>query len=684
MSTQQVPHFAEETKARLTSVPVSTFSWCECGDAQYGSKHIQVKQKHVSLHPGNAAAISYGIGDFDRFAHLFGHHEPDQDGTTQPLELTFGGEWSVADLSKAFVDLSIEHGALWFDQLSIPQDPELIPIHLQNIPNIYRAFEVIAAAFEAYEAGDKAKDITDPKNGDFQLWRRLEICVNAISRSSYFYRLWTKQEIVYARAISFRYCARLPTELCTQATEHEWSVRTRKLSPTQHQYMGPWCRWLYEQSRQNAATYGDLREEAAWSIMRDHLEADASEAQMDQQFYLIARCLLGEKLNRGPHEIGKLVHFSDMDSNHVASVTNDFITAVFLSSKYYRIPVNASTMSTAALLDDVLVQYETGLDELVKSTTPRGLFQIDSKNNSARCTPSLFLPAPEDITVMRDVYGSLHTASFHTRTPAKLIMLQLTPQPEVPTSRMLHATTYSKAFPDGDPTSTARAYLFVRRAAAIAHYNFSRVTQDALSAWATSVIRGGIPYSAVNGVKWPSPAHEKAIFRASLHGMHTVNVWGDFPNIDHEKVVYSLMCDFLGVRTDIARKHGLGLVVKQSSSATGTSDCIGMVNHKIYQGLQEKEEWQNRNGGPPMDERDMTRKTMLFREDWLTVCIDTVIHRGGATCYECMIAQNRIDVLDKNVAMCMVVGVWFKASKDDELIGARLTVERDKCDAVLF
>jgi len=123
-----IPQFVKQSA-------VSRFSWCGCGTTIYDEAHLKIQTTNVLLEPGQAAAISYGIGDFGRQLHVFGHRESDE---IEPVRLMFGGEWDISNLKSSLVNLSEQHGAIWFDQLSIPQDPALIPIHLQNVPEIYR------------------------------------------------------------------------------------------------------------------------------------------------------------------------------------------------------------------------------------------------------------------------------------------------------------------------------------------------------------------------------------------------------------------------------------------------------------------------------------------------------------------------------------------------------------------
>jgi hypothetical protein len=155
-------------------VLVHCFSWCSCGSETHLADHIKVQTFKRPVEPGQAVALSYSFGDFGRQKHLFGH----VDGVeSESVRLEFGGEWEIEGLKGALVALSEKHGAVWFDQLSIPQDPTSITSHLQNMPQIYRGFEVVVllqnapcsclqVAFDSWTSeGSHATE-----NGDFDIY----------------------------------------------------------------------------------------------------------------------------------------------------------------------------------------------------------------------------------------------------------------------------------------------------------------------------------------------------------------------------------------------------------------------------------------------------------------------------------------------------------------------------------
>ena len=174
-------------------VRVHCFSWCSCGSETHPADHIKVKTFTRPVEPGQAVALSYSFGDFDRQTHLFGH----VDGVeSEAVILEFGGEWEIEGLKGALVALSEKHGAVWLDQLSIPQDPTSITSHLQNMPQIYRGFEVVIllpnfpcaclqVAFDSWTSEGSHAD----EEGDVDIYSVSMECLNAFPVSSYNFRL---------------------------------------------------------------------------------------------------------------------------------------------------------------------------------------------------------------------------------------------------------------------------------------------------------------------------------------------------------------------------------------------------------------------------------------------------------------------------------------------------------------
>lgn len=666
----------------VLKVPVHHFSWCFCHDQGSGHAHLKLHTSEQNVEPGKAIALSYGMGDFDRKVHVFGHSD---EPPYEPIRLTFGPEWDVPQLMSTFVFLSNAHGAIWFDQLSIPQEEAQIPIHLQNMPNIYHFFEVVIllpnapcpclkSAVDSWSAGEAV--YTDNK-GDFSVLKVASQCLNAFPISSYHFRLWTKQEFSYARTIRIHYCGP-PAGECSRGI-YDWFNRSSRIPTQEHRFLGLWARRKYASCLEQVDEKATFREHTAWSLFRaaqttgrsDMLGAmttfqmradiDFFEQNINSMFGLYAKFVLGDKLERLQNSLADVFLFSDLHSKHVASVKQDMALAVFPAIKGYRVPTNAIDMTLPALIEDGLDQYERLVGRRCHSKLPQGLFDI-STTGSAFCRPSLYLRA-DRIHDLNDAYGALSGAAFDSMAAYDdLVTLHFRGHRHPPASRLPHSKTYIAAFAS---KSTADAQDFMKRVGKIAHMNFghSRVTSE--EAWAEAVLHGKIP---VPRDKWPSPAHETAVFAESLHA---TRLWGDWPKVDHERVCFELMCDFVCIHPDVAREKKLGLVVR-----TNEPPWIGFVNGDVYEGMRHIEKQQIL---ATTTQEPVTRDNTILPEDWVTILITdpTQPLQRKFLAYEAIFSDRTLEEksLDPTqpkrlVRMCSVVGVWFWCGKDDPYIGA--------------
>lgn len=229
----------------ILRVPVHHFAWCSCHETGSDRVHLKLHTFYQNVEIGRTAALSYGMGDFNRESHVFGHSS---EAPYEPVRLSFGAEWDIAELMKAFVALSDGHGAIWFDQLSIPQDAAQIPLHLQNMPNIYRSFEVVIllpnmpcsclkSAVDLWNSGESR--YTD-KKGDFHVFKVASECLNAFPISSYHFRLWTKQEFSYARTMRIQYCGP-PAGECSRGV-YNWLYGISKIPTKVNRFLDLWAR----------------------------------------------------------------------------------------------------------------------------------------------------------------------------------------------------------------------------------------------------------------------------------------------------------------------------------------------------------------------------------------------------------------------------------------------------------
>jgi hypothetical protein len=686
-------------------VLVHRFSWCSCGSESHSANHIKLETFKRPVKPGQAVALSYGIGDFDRQKHLFGH----VDGLESELvRLEFGGEWDIERLTGALVALSGKHGAVWLDQLSIPQDPASITLHLQNMPQIYCGFAIVVLlpngpcrclqdAFNSWNA-EVLQDLRHPAGPqgspaleDFDIRRITSKCFNAFPVSSYHFRLWTKQEFSYARKISAQHCG-VPGR-CLRGIPYLSPERLETLIE-RPDHLSRWISWKYASYTDMASNQSEYVKAMRYSTVmaaqddgEDHLTFAVVSFLVRKTPYdtptplrlgaHVARFVLGSTLSRDPHDLENMFSPLDMHSSHVATSQKDFALAVLPAADGYRLPQGHAEMTLPELIDNGIEQYQSHYDNCFKTKLPRGLFEDGIGSMGPK--PCLHLRT-ENIRCVGDVYGSIlatHFPTIHKPSVRSVTLLYLIEEPPRP-SRLTLSKTYAEAF---GSASTAEVCDFMRK---LPWKSPPESGVRAYREWEIAIYRGEIA-APVDG--WPSPAHEQAMLEAS---MRREAAWWDpsWPEIDHERACYNFMCDHVCIHPDVAREKGLGLVVK-----TSDPPCIGFVNGVVYDKMRATEQFQQHHGFPaPALWR---RNNGIVPEDWLTLTVSEPTSDLYHQTLEVVKADTRrglpehvVDNIGpgykESVPRYMVRGVWFYCLSDDECIGALLPDDfAEDYDAIL-
>jgi hypothetical protein len=662
-------------------VLVHRFSWCSCGSETYSADHIKVKTFKLPVKLGWVVALSYGIGDFDRRKHLFGHVDGQE---SESVRLQFGGEWEIKGLMSALVALSEKHSAVWLDQLSIPQDPASITLHLQNMPQIYRGFEVVVmlpnapcsclqVAFDSWTS----EGLHAREDGDFDILVVLHQCLNAFPVSSYHFRLWTKQEFSYARTISVHYCG-APGKCLRGTLDEGFEDLDTLLQGSDH--VSRWASWKYasagmasDQSEYDKATRYSILRAAHYDGLR-HLRSDIFAFATRKEHFSAesarhsgvhsASFLLGKRLHRDPHKFETRFDPYHLQSEHVATSRKDFALAVLPAADGYRLPQGHAEMTLPELIDDGIEQYQRYFGECFKTKLPRGLFEDGIGSMGPK--PSLHFRT-ENIRSLQDVYGSLLIGRFPKIAASGdpwAALLHLRDAPRRP-SRLTLSKTYAEAF---GRASTAEVCDFMRQ---VTGGSFDRSRVWAYKGWAIANYISTIPAPVAS---WPTSAHEQVVFEDSLRPDRT---WrSSWPEVDHERACYNIMCDWACIHPDVAREKGLGLVVK-----TSDPPCIGFVNPVVYNKIRATEQYQHRHGSPALEH--WRKENGIDPQDWLTITLDEGIDEIHHT-LEVVRINTRRDFPDHpinnsrsryktSMQKYVVRGVWYECPRDDACIGAELT-----------
>lgn len=129
----------EREQSVYTSARIATCVECFCQSIT--EPHLAINLSVSELKSGNAVAISYTWGAFDRRDVCIGHQlrEP-----YARLFLNLGQEWDIPELLQRLAELSHDYNAIWIDQLCIPQNTTDIQLNLAKVPTIYSTLNVVA------------------------------------------------------------------------------------------------------------------------------------------------------------------------------------------------------------------------------------------------------------------------------------------------------------------------------------------------------------------------------------------------------------------------------------------------------------------------------------------------------------------------------------------------------------
>ncbi|KAI9766966.1 MAG: hypothetical protein M1839_004657 [Geoglossum umbratile] len=189
---------------------------CECPWVSALGAHPLITNHEINLERlekekggDEAVAISYAWGEFQRTERLIGHDVEGND-----IRMTLGEEWNTQDFVNRLVLLS-KRGACWIDQLCIPQKDAEVRRALASIPTIYRSLDVVVlmpgAPCKCLRERVEDLKIAEEFGGDGgdgiatvigTTMENMVRCHNVIPCSSWFGRVWTRQELLYSRRIS--------------------------------------------------------------------------------------------------------------------------------------------------------------------------------------------------------------------------------------------------------------------------------------------------------------------------------------------------------------------------------------------------------------------------------------------------------------------------------------------------
>ena len=446
---------SDQTTAGLKRVLAASFTWCFDETCQSSANtHLLVTRTYVPLEAGNAIAISYTWGEFDRRDVPIGHDESGNE-----VALNLGCEWSASEfidkIASMGYDLTPTDTAMpfWIDQLCIPQDDEaIIRATLAAIPKIFYTFDAVALLpgspckclrenLEAYGRHQRS-DFSQAESDRLSImWaEKMALCVNSTSFCSYFERVWTRQEMLYTRKMHLQWTGS-ETSRCVFPSAGDENIMLGLLGLNDdntdldhleqkameaERDLAPFARQVYQRAvsteitNTHALAKVKLKHDKAWHntvlAFEDFLSKNIPRTY--GRYYAIdtlCRFLLGEPLefiHGGSRdavisEEDRLRKFASRLSGvgwvqRSATRPRDYVLAVWIDCPRYVVPKEYATMSLLNLMEDAILQLERNFGMTVPVTAFAGLF--GSPRQSAFWQPTHYLPDLE-VQHTRHVYG---------------------------------------------------------------------------------------------------------------------------------------------------------------------------------------------------------------------------------------------------------------------------------------
>ena len=418
---------------------------------------------HVDLRPNEAKAVSYAWGEFDRKPQSIGHWS---NGDEVLMEL--GKEWEISALMPhlhrlcAAPESSESAGPtpLWIDQLCIRQnDAEEVRDTLAKIPDIFRNFETVIL-FPGSQCECMEKDYStlaaDKTNMATHMRLMRDPCPSLLSIYIWSSRVWTRQELLYAKKFRIIWVGSRRTTKCLKPI---WNERQMKSFVTTADR--PALYWLLRFSREMESIDVDLPHvlkvktrhlvHRAWMNLRGTLAEWLVSMDDDPTFLsevneLSCRAFLSgrqfqayydnEEYKRGSNDqssVNTMLQSLGLQSNPMSSTERkqllrfcqqlcqlrgmhrkatkgrDYVLSIWVDCPRYEVPHNFSDMSPGELLQDAIVQLEENFGVYPSTTIPSAVLQpSDVIGRSAlpyAWRPKSIVDAAEG-RHLSDIYGS--------------------------------------------------------------------------------------------------------------------------------------------------------------------------------------------------------------------------------------------------------------------------------------
>lgn len=405
------------------SARVTRVAYCQDAACSFAglSPHLSVEIDDVPLKSKSATAISYAWGEFDREKTSIGHMSDD---ASAHVQLELGKEWVIGDFIDRLAELS-KDAPIWIDQICIPQKEEAIRQVLANIPSIFRTFDVAALmpghpckclddilenrlplilAAEDKTVGEKSQALSMPT--EYQ-------CLSSLAPSSWFKRIWTRQEFMYSRQIR-----------CVWASSQR--AKCVSLNALERNDLEPYMALSFEQLKGDGFVEKSIPDQLQ-SLQVGWLEGASYDLAVylrrrNQTDPIIASALRfygGDTFRNGQAtadtvktRIGifaiELRWIGTCSSGVVhrrATRSCDYVVSVWVDCPGYTVPQGYRMMDAPELLDNATTQLMHNHGLALLTNAPRGLFDSETSGSALFDAATYFSGAPVDHVA--ELYGHL-------------------------------------------------------------------------------------------------------------------------------------------------------------------------------------------------------------------------------------------------------------------------------------
>jgi hypothetical protein len=522
--------------------------------------HLTVEIEQVELEKSHAVATSYTWGEFDRRDVPIGHFLR---RSSDPVLMNLGQEWNIEDLISTLASICIgnreehgqEHASVWIDQLCIPQTTDQIRNALASIPSIYRTLNVVVLM-----PGSLCGCLRQMNNYKELKSKSVE-CLNAVGTCSYFFRQWTRQEMLYSGSVQLVRTSSEEAHCVNSPDDAHHLSAFNKLRLTQ-----------YHNDKDESSSWMRLRLEQVDFLLGASLAFDwVHGGEKERKAY---EFLMGQRITKQPppYEVSDIVKFlhslTDQAMNpRQATKPRDYVLSVWVDCPGYNIPHNFREMDLADLLEDAVLQLERNHGVTVQTTAVAGLFG-DCSSGSVTWRPTKYLRYTT-ISASHQVYSVVCFTTVPMRVqPDGEALLYIPSSSSTPLSKL--AREYSDIFSWQDAVSVANALEPVIS-------NWSNTMLSNLMS-RTTIRRDISPASALiesrpDWIRFAAGLLSRVSATRDIGLGRMPPIPHILPTTDHYSAVYLMVTLALGLDFELCLSLGLKLMV-----VLERHPCIGLMN----------------------------------------------------------------------------------------------------------